>query len=98
VNPLVKSYLQQIDHAIDDLHHAFDDIRTQLNAHREARDKSLKESWNLKKEASVLRDALQGHEELQTDNQRLHEAYSDIEDRLRRLLKFTDALANEFRQ
>lgn len=98
MNPLVKSYLQQIDRAIEDLHHAFKDNRTELQAHRDARDKSLKETWSLKKEASVLRDALQGHEDVQADNQRLREAYSAMEDHLRRILKLTDALANEFRQ
>jgi hypothetical protein len=98
MNPMVRSYLEQIQGTLADLEEAASDQKRLLDKEREKRDKLLQRYWSRQKEITVLGQGREDYEALSEENRKLREVHSIFREHLGRLLECTKALGTELRQ
>ena len=97
MNPLVRSYLKQIEQASEDLHAALVRNREQIERNEAAHERLMKQFWDRGKEIAVLKEGLGDYETFQEENERLKAVQEELSERLHRVLGYTKALTSEFR-
>lgn len=98
MNPLVKTYLQQIEQSIAGLGEVLADSRAEIVRQQEARDRLQQQVWSKSKEISVLQEAASDYGALRQANERYRTRHAQLEEHLRKVLAYTRALAEEVRQ
>ncbi len=98
MNPLVKTYLQQIEQSIAGLGEVLAEGRGEIARQQEARDKLQQQVWSKSKEMAVLHEAVADYEALRQANERYRARHTQLEEHLKKVLAFTRALAEEVRQ
>lgn len=98
MNPLVKTYLQQIEQSIAGLGEILADGRAEIARQQEARDRLQQQVWSKSKEMVVLQEAVSDYDVLRQTNDRYRNRHAQLEEHLRKVLTYTRALAEEVRQ
>jgi predicted nuclease with TOPRIM domain len=98
VNPLVRTYLQQIEQAIARLGEVLADSRAETVRQQEARDRLQQQVWSKSKEITVLQEAAADYDALREANERYRLRHAQLEEHLKKVLAYTRALAEEVRQ
>jgi hypothetical protein len=98
VNPLVKTYLQQIEQSIAGLGEVLADSRAEVARQQDARDKLQQQVWSKSKDMAVLQEAASDYDALRQANERYRARDAQLEEHLKKVLAFTRALAEEVRQ
>ena len=98
MNPLVKTYLQQIDQSIARLGEVLADSRAEIARQQEDRDKLQQQVWSRSKEMAVLQEAVSDYDALRQANERYRARHAQLEEHLKKVLAYTRALAEEVRQ
>lgn len=98
MNPLIKSYLDQIDAEVADLAEHTGHLKEELAEIGAARDELRKEVWSKDKELSVQKSAAQGFAELRERNAALEARETELRAHLAKVLGYTKALTEELRQ
>jgi regulator of replication initiation timing len=98
MNPLVAQQIKELGSQVDELRRELMHAREQLEAMSASREEMQRKSWSLSREVHVLRERLDQVGELQNENARYKSMVKDFEQRLRDVLKFTQALATQLRQ
>lgn len=98
MNPLVKTYLQQIEQSIAGLGEVLADGRAEIARQQDARDKLQQQVWSKSKEMAVLQEAASDYDTLLKANERYRERHAQLEEHLKKVLAYTRALAEEVRQ
>lgn len=98
MNPLVKTYLQQIEQSISGLGGVLAEHRSEIARQQEARDRLQQQVWSKSKEMAVLQEAAADYEALRQANERYRARHAQLEEHLKKVLAYTRALAEEVRQ
>jgi hypothetical protein len=98
VNPLVKTYLQQIEQSIAGLGEVLADGRAEIARQQDARDKLQQQVWSKSKEIAVLQAAASDYDTLRKANECYRDCHAQLEEHLKKVLAYTRALAEEVRQ
>lgn len=98
MNPLVKTYLQQIEQSIAGLGEVLAERRSEIARQQEARDRLQQQVWSKSKEMAVLQEAAADYETLRQANERYRDRHAQLEEHLKKVLAYTRALAEEVRQ
>lgn len=98
MNPLVKTYLQQIEQSIAGLGEVLAERRDEIARQQEARDRLQQQVWSKSKEIAVLQEAASDYENLRQANAQYRGKHAALEEHLKKILAYTRALAEEVRQ
>lgn len=98
MNPLVRTYLQQIEQSIAGLGEVLTERRAEIARQKEARDRLQQQVWSKSKEITVLEGAAADYGALREANARYQERHAQLEEHLGKILAYTRALAEEVRQ
>jgi predicted nuclease with TOPRIM domain len=98
VNELVRAQLRKIADQVEDLNDLLAGSREDL-AHQQAdHERLLKEFWSRQKELSVLKEGWEDYTRLQRENEAFRRMRDELRERMNRMLGWTRALTDEFRQ
>ena len=98
MHPLIKQQIKQVAKGLDDLKAELARTREQLEAVTAAKDELQKKSWAQAKELALHKQELEELAGLRRENKRLAELRGEFEERLRRILDYSEALGAEFRE
>lgn len=98
MNPLVRTYLQQIEQSIAGLGEVLTERRAEIARQKDARERLQQQVWSKSKEITVLESAAADYGALREANARYQERHAQLEEHLRKILAYTRALAEEIRQ
>jgi hypothetical protein len=98
LNPLVKTYLRQIEEATAALADTLAERREAAAIQQEARDNLQKEVWSRQKDIAVLQESASDYADLKEDNERRRAREAEVAERLRKVLAYTRALTEEVRR
>jgi len=96
MNPLIAQRIKQIIKGIDDLKVELVETQEQVKNLTESRNELQKKNWAEAKEIAVFRERIEEVTELKEQNARLLAKVSEFEERLRRILAYTETLESEF--
>ena len=97
MNPHLKSYIDKIHGALDTLEKELLSVKKEIKSLEEEREETRRENWRYIKEINTLTSLRKDYEALQEENEAYRGRYSELEERLQRILSHTKALSNEFR-
>jgi peptidoglycan hydrolase CwlO-like protein len=96
MNPLIAQRIKQIIKGIEDLKAELVETQEQVKNLTESRNELQKKNWAEAKEIAVFRERIEEVTELKEQNARLLAKVSECEERLRRILAYTETLESEF--
>jgi peptidoglycan hydrolase CwlO-like protein len=96
MNPLIAQRIKQIIKGIEDLKAELVETQEQVKNLTESRNELQKKNWAEAKEIAVFRERIEEVTELKEQNARLLAKVSEFEERLRRILAYTETLESEF--
>jgi hypothetical protein len=97
MNPMAAQLLKEIATNIDDIRIELARAREQVETVTKAKDDLQRRTWGQSREVHVLQERLEEFAEMKAENERFQKTRGEIEERLRRILKSTQALSAEFR-
>ncbi|MBI2424805.1 MAG: hypothetical protein HYV27_18390 [Candidatus Hydrogenedentes bacterium] len=98
MNPLIKSYLDQIDGELAALADNAGALTEKLADVEASRNELLKDFWGKEKEVAIQKEAARGFSELKERATALEEREQVLREHLSRVLAYTKALTEELRQ
>ena len=96
MNPLIAQRIKQIIKGIEDLKAELVETQEQVKNLTESRNELQKKNWAEAKEIAVFKERIEEVTELKEQNARLLAKVSEFEERLRRILAYTETLESEF--
>ena len=96
MNPLIAQRIKQIIKGIEDLKAELAETQEQVKNLTESRNELQKKNWAEAKEIAVFKERIEEVTELKEQNARLLAKVSEFEERLRRILAYTETLESEF--
>ena len=96
MNPMVAQHLKQVKEGVEDLCALLAETSEQIAHQTEAREELRKQHWTQAKEIAILKEGQDELAGLRRENDRLHGQTKEIAERLRRILRCTRALSEEF--
>jgi len=96
MNPLIAQRVKQIIKGIEDLKAELAETQEQVKNLTESRNELQKKNWAEAKEIAVFKERIEEVTELKEQNARLLAKVSEFEERLRRILAYTETLESEF--
>jgi peptidoglycan hydrolase CwlO-like protein len=96
MNPLIAQRVKQIVKGIEDLKAELLETQEQVKNLTESRNELQKKNWAEAKEIAVFKERIEEVTELKEQNARLLAKVSEFEERLRRILAYTETLESEF--
>ena len=96
MNPLIAQRIKQIIKGIEDLKAELVETQEQVKNLTESRNELQKKNWAEAKEIAVFKERIEEVTELKEQNARLLAKTSEFEERLRRILAYTETLESEF--
>lgn len=97
MNPLLAQQVKQILRDIKDMKADLRETQAQLEKVAAARDDLQTRFWSQAKELAVFKERMDEFVTLKSENERYKAMQQEIEDRLNRILEYTEALAAEIR-
>lgn len=97
MNPLLAQQVKQIIRDIKDLKADLREAQQQLERVTTARDELQQRFWTQAKELALFKERMEEFTALKADNERYKKMQEEIEQRLNRILEYTESLAGEIR-
>ncbi len=97
MNPILQSYLRQIDAVVEDLSETLSKQAREVKKQRKAREKLLKEYWSQERRITNFKEERARFDQLVADNERLREREAMLREKLRTVLKKAKGLAEGMR-
>ncbi len=97
MNPLLAQQVKQIIRDIKDLKSDLREANEQLERITVARDDLQTRFWSQSKELAIFKERMDEFATLKSDNERYKVIQEEIEQRLARILEYTEALTAEIR-
>lgn len=98
MNDFTRSFLKQLDDAVDDVRDVLQNNRDQLKAQQQALEEATSQYWSASNKVTILTETLRDYERLQAENQHHKKLEGELRERLKRLRDHAKALGDEFRQ
>ena len=98
MNPIIKTYIDNIEDRLHSLESVLADQKEEITHQAAAHERLLQQYWSRGKELGVMQHSAEEITEIQEENERLNAAKEELLERTNRVLGYTKALTEEFRQ
>lgn len=98
MNPLLSSFVKQIESAVDDLAATLSETRDERDRITEQKEELLQQYWSRGQEIALMKGNNEEYEALMAECDKLRDERHELRERLGRVLTLSKALGSEFRQ
>lgn len=98
MNPIIKSYIDKIEDRLHTLESVLLDQEEEITNQTASHERLLQQYWSRGKELGVMQHSAEEVTAIQDENERLTELKSELQEHCNRVLGYTKALTEEFRQ